>query len=90
MERTFLEGSGKLIRGCADVPHRRETCPNRQALPIPVRFCLLLFGVCDPANCPIRAQSSLSLVKAEFCTAPFANYSQGKIFLVGKSEEMYL
>jgi hypothetical protein len=61
MGRTFLESGRKRICGGADVPNRREACPNRQIMPIPVRFCLLLFGVYDSSNCPVCTQSSRSL-----------------------------
>ena len=85
MERTFLKSRRKGISGGADVPHRGEACPDGQILPIPVGFCLLLFGAYDPANCPICTHSQLSLVYGKFLFHAFLHYcSQARASLDGQ------
>ena len=70
MERTFLKSGRKRISGGANLPHRGKACPNRQTLPVAIRFGLLLFGSWGPANCPIFTQSSHSLVNMENSSIP--------------------
>jgi hypothetical protein len=83
MERIFLKSGGKSISGGAQLPHRREACPDGQILPIPVGFCLLLFGAYDPSNCLICTHSLLSLVYGKFLFhALLYYYSQACIIIV--------
>lgn len=61
IRRFFLKSGSKRIGGCANIPHGRKTRPNRQTLPVAIRFGLLLFGSWGPADCPVCTQSSRSL-----------------------------
>jgi hypothetical protein len=88
MERTFLKSRRKGISGGADVPHRGEACPDGQILPIPVGFCLLLFGAYDPANCPICTHSQLSLVfENSYSTPSFIIVVRRGHLSMGKRDE---
>jgi hypothetical protein len=54
IDRNPLESGGKGIGGFAGIPDRRESFPDREALPVEMCFRFLLLGTCDSANCLIH------------------------------------
>jgi len=50
----------KTVGRCTELPSRGETFSHRQTLPVTIGFSLLLFGLCDPADCLVCTQSSRS------------------------------
>jgi hypothetical protein len=58
IDRNPLESGGKGVCGLTGIPDRSESSTDREALPIAIRFCLLLLRICDSANCLIHGHDS--------------------------------
>jgi len=50
MYRRSLESCSEGVGRFADIPNSRKAIANGQALPVAIRFRLLLAGVFDPMN----------------------------------------
>jgi hypothetical protein len=60
--RNSLESGGEAVGRFTGVPNGRKSISNGQTLPVAIRIRLLLFEVCDPANCLIYAHDPSSRV----------------------------
>ena len=55
INRNSPESGGEAIGSFAGIPNGREPISDGQTLPVAIDFRLLLLGVCNPANCLVRA-----------------------------------
>jgi hypothetical protein len=64
IDRNSLESGSEGIGRFTGIPNGREPVSNGQTLPVAISFRLLLFEVCDPANCLVRAHDSVTCWRA--------------------------
>jgi hypothetical protein len=64
IDRNSLESGGEGIGGFARIPDGREPISNGKALPVLIRFRLLLFGLWGLANCFIHGHDALPHLQA--------------------------